>query len=880
MGARNIGNSAPLVKHLLFSLARIPLQDGPTAPVAAGLQHHGVPRDRPGEDVRPGLDCRAGVLQSDPFARVELRAAFEDVQHVEGRRVDLENFARDPVRARVAHPIHGQEGRVGAEIDERSRPRRPCLSDPERIELDQHTMVRLTLHQRPVDEDALATAHRQAAYTVAARRALLIGFRAVTTLLDPLGLVGTTIVDKYAIESIVGQGGFATVFRATHILWKRPVAVKVFTALGEVAEGQRAKLLQDFIQEGALLAELSERSTAICQARDVGMLVTPKGHSVPYMVLEWLDGKPLDVIIEKERAENASPRSLEATVRLLEPIADALALAHSKGIAHRDIKPANIFVLGEAGDGGVKLLDFGIAKVVQDAQKIGFGKTAGHITSFTPFYGAPEQFNRAHGSTGPWTDVFALALVAVEVVSGKEPLAGDTIMQLAYAAADVNLRPTPRAHGVTTSDDVEAIFLKALAVKPEERYQTAGEFWNALRLHVIGDRLSMLQMAPPSDRSALGGAPGSGNAVTAVAPPSSPTAATALAPPSSRSVPLAPPPAPPARSRAPLFVGLALAALAIAGGGAFALRSASTPATSGSAGAPPASTPPPASASGSARAASAKPSCPAGMLLIPGGEFFMGSEDKDAEPSEKPLHKVKLASYCIDELEVTVAQYKECSDRGACRRAGKENNWPGILPAQRKIYDPLCTISDPVGKGNHPINCVDWEQAREACEVRGGRLPTEAEWEFAARGSDGRVYPWGDERPSADLLNACGKECVGWQKKHPDPENGAPALMYDQDDGYPNTAPVGSFPKGKSRWGLQDVVGNVWEWVSDYYAAYDKAGAAPAQDPKGPATGEDRVIRGGAWNGSMPSWVRPSFRFHAAPDARTYGFGFRCASSP
>ncbi len=194
---------------------------------------------------------------------------------------------------------------------------------------------------------------------------------------DPLGLVGTTIVEKYAIESIVGQGGFATVFRATHIMWNRPVAVKVFTALGEVAESQRAQLLKDFIQEGALLAELSERSTAICQARDVGMLVTPKGESVPYMVLEWLDGRPLDAILETERLENTALRSLESTVRLLDAVADALALAHSKGIAHRDVKPANIFVLGDHGDGGVKLLDFGIAKVVQDAQKLGFGKTAG-----------------------------------------------------------------------------------------------------------------------------------------------------------------------------------------------------------------------------------------------------------------------------------------------------------------------------------------------------------------------------------------------------------------------------------------------------------------------------------------------------------------------
>jgi formylglycine-generating enzyme required for sulfatase activity len=267
------------------------------------------------------------------------------------------------------------------------------------------------------------------------------------------------------------------------------------------------------------------------------------------------------------------------------------------------------------------------------------------------------------------------------------------------------------------------------------------------------------------------------------------------------------------------------------------------------------------------------------MVLIPGGEYFMGSDEHDALDTEKPPHRVKLSPYCLDQFEMTVAEYKMCSDRGACRRAGKENVWPGITAAQRKVYDPLCNILDPVAKAKHPINCIDWGQAREACEARGGRLPTEAEWEFAARGPDGRIYPWGDEPPSATLLNACGKECVAWQKKHPDRET-TPAPMYDQDDGFPNTAPVGSFPNGRSRYGIHDVVGNVWEWVADFHADYDKnAASSTVADPAGPASGTDRVIRGGAWNGSVSTWVRPSFRFHAAPTARSYGFGFRCARS-
>lgn len=252
----------------------------------------------------------------------------------------------------------------------------------------------------------------------------------------------------------------------------------------------------------------------------------------------------------------------------------------------------------------------------------------------------------------------------------------------------------------------------------------------------------------------------------------------------------------------------------------------------------------------------------------------MGSDAKTDEERERPAHQVTLSPYCIDATEVTVAQYKECSDRGECKRAPRENEWPGITAAERKIYDPLCNVREPEARAQHPINCVDWELARAFCAAGGKRLPTEAEWEFATRGSDGRTYPWGDDPPkSGGHLNACGTECVAWGKKHPDPKNPLVA-MYASDDGFPTTAPIGSFPKGDSPFGLHDVVGNVWEWTSDWFGPY---GRGPESDPKGPATGTLRVMRGGAWNGSDPAWVRPTFRFMAPPELRSHGIGFRCA---
>jgi formylglycine-generating enzyme required for sulfatase activity/serine/threonine protein kinase len=698
---------------------------------------------------------------------------------------------------------------------------------------------------------------------------------------DPLKLIGRTIAEKYAVESVVGEGGFATVYKAMHIIWKRPVALKVFKAFGDFSEENRQKLLEEFIQEGALLADLSARTAAIVQARDIGMLDGEGASGVPFMVLEWLEGATLEAALADEKARGLPLRTAAEAVQLLDPAAEALALAHRKGVAHRDIKPANIFVIGDArGEATVKLLDFGIAKVVSDAQKMAgtFTKTSGHVTSFTPAYGAPEQFSRTHGATGPWTDVFSLALIVVEMVTGCEGLQGDDFIQLAYSSANPERRPTPRTLGATVSDSVEAVVAKALSVKPVDRWQTAGDFWNALRLAVaMAPMRGMTDTSPQSGAAFSGlprgptspGAPASAHTVAANGEPSP----MATAPSVSRSAVDASKPS----SKAGLFVALGLGAIVAIGGGLY---------LHGAGGAAPVSAPaaPTAAAVASTLAsapgapagsvASASPAvvtpltCPQGMIAIPGGSFFMGSDE--GLPFEKPAHQVTIKPFCIDEFEVSVDRYRACSEGGRCKRAGTTNEWATITEKERKAFDPLCNIREPEERAKHPVNCVDWEMSQKFCREQGGRLPTEAEWEFAARGPDGRKYPWGDDDPAADHLNACGKECVAWGQKHGIEEKG----MYDVDDGFPNTAPVGSFPKGASRYGVQDVVGNVWEWVADWYGDYSKDEQTA---PTGPESGDEKVIRGGAWNGSYASWVRPTFRYKDAPTKRSYGIGFRCA---
>ncbi|MFY0541674.1 serine/threonine protein kinase [Nannocystis pusilla] len=301
---------------------------------------------------------------------------------------------------------------------------------------------------------------------------------------DRFGLVGTLVADKYFIERVVGEGGFGIVYRANHRIWDEPVAVKCFTALSNAPVEMREELLEAFVREGKLLTALSSRTTGIVQARDIGTLTTPGGVWLPYMVLEWLDGRPLESWIGHDDGKPRSQeRSALETFNLMDGCARALALAHGRGVAHRDIKPANFFVLGDMLAPGVviKVLDFGIAKVMQSQARTAMQATGTQISSFTPTYGAPEQFDRSYGATGPWTDVHQMALVLVEIMRGGLPaLEGEQFIQFAFATQNTQRRPTPRTFGINIGDAVEAVFQKALAVKVVDRYPNMGEFWTGL----------------------------------------------------------------------------------------------------------------------------------------------------------------------------------------------------------------------------------------------------------------------------------------------------------------------------------------------------------------------------------------------------------------
>jgi eukaryotic-like serine/threonine-protein kinase len=236
------------------------------------------------------------------------------------------------------------------------------------------------------------------------------------------------------------------------------------------------------------------------------------------------------------------------------------------------------------------------------------------------------------------------------------------------------------------------------------------------------------------------------------------------------------------------------------------------------------------------------------MALVPAGEFTMGSNEGNDD--EKPAHTVYLDSFYIDKFEVTNALYKACVDAGACEPPRVDYSQTRSSYYGNPEFD------------NYPLIHVDWHQAKTYCAWRDARLPTEAEWEKAARGTDGRIYPWGNDFDGA-LANFCDASCtLDWANK-------------EFDDGYEDTAPVGSYEGGVSPYGVYDMAGNVAEWVNSQPQIYPY-NADDGRESEELTMGTARAMRGGAAE-HEPDFLRSSFRSAGDPAGVGVSLGFRCA---
>ncbi len=245
---------------------------------------------------------------------------------------------------------------------------------------------------------------------------------------------------------------------------------------------------------------------------------------------------------------------------------------------------------------------------------------------------------------------------------------------------------------------------------------------------------------------------------------------------------------------------------------------------------------------------------------IPAGSFMMGAVpgDSDADEDEKPCHRVEITKeFWMSETEVTVGQYKQF-----CRAMGR--SMPPVPEIKGEQLNPSWSWED------HPITMVTWDDAVAYCRWVGGRLPTEAEWEYAARGGeDGWLYVWGNDK--TPIVDGISQANIADQSAKQEYSDWTVSGSYD--DGYKWTSPVGSFaPNG---FGLFDMAGNVWDWCADWYGR-DYYNNSPGRDPQGPSLGEYRVLRGASWVDSDPRAVRLSNRNRRyTPVSRDYCNGFR-----
>lgn len=696
------------------------------------------------------------------------------------------------------------------------------------------------------------------------------------SVLEPGAMFGR----DFRIVKALRAGGMGAVYVVDQLSTGKPRALKVMAAglVSDPATRER------FVFEAQAAAKIE--SDHVVEIVTAGV---DEATGAPYIVMELLKGEELGDFIER-----VGLLPLGDVAEILQQIGHALEQAHHQGIVHRDLKLENIFLCASRRRDvafTAKVLDFGIAKLVADSH------TTGTQPLGTPLFMSPEQTDR-RGRICPATDVWALGLIAFRLLTGKDFWID--VETLPMLLRQICIDPIPFAGErarelrvtVVLPPGFDAWFARCVDRNIDARFQDAGEAVRAFaELVTEGAPRGVLVMSSGGGRSSVSGgfAAGSGGlasgAVNAASGSQQSGSVLRLAPSANASAALAnaatigvtdaplvaptggavaAPTVKPGSSKG-VVLGLVTAALGIGGVIAYlrvghgdstpVLASASIPSALTSA----APLLPP-----------AKVNCPEGSLLISGGPMYMGA--RDLNDDAKPPHEVTVSAFCLAKTEVTTRAYAACVEKGQCERALEQVSWPGINSEKKQRYSSFCNAGK-LDRGEHPINCVAWPMADNYCKKHGQRLPTEAEWEYAARGSNQRKYPWGDQAPCAKFLNACGKECALWGDKHEEKHK----TMYEEDDGFPATAPVGSFPAGASAHGVMDLAGNVWEWTADFHAPYTDA---VQRDPKGPEAGEKRVVRGGDYFGFQADWARPAYRWKTVPDTYNHAIGFRCAADP
>jgi eukaryotic-like serine/threonine-protein kinase len=645
-------------------------------------------------------------------------------------------------------------------------------------------------------------------------------------------LIGKSL-GRYHILEQIGEGGMAIVYKAFDTRLEADVAIKVIRT-DQLAPAILERALKRFEREAKALARLTHAN--IVNVTDYG-----EEEGLPFLAMPYLPGGTL-----KEKLRNEGKANWQDAVRLLLPIAKALAYAHDEEMVHRDVKPANILI---TRSGDPMLTDFGIAKIIDEEATMDL--TGTRATVGTPEYMAPEQVTAK--TVDHRADIYALGVVFYEMVTGRKPFQADTPMAVLVKLSSEPL-PRPTEFTPKLSKAVEQVLLKALAKDPANRYQNMRELVLALEKLLQGKtapakpaRKRVIEKKAPQEKSTI----------------------------SKSSFPM--------QYLWFILGGVALISILLGwlmGGGAANAFPTKTPTltfTPTNTTTPtytqtpiftstPTITPTPALGIGSTWK---RPTDGMTMLYIPAGEFEMGSDDGDSD--EKPINTVFLDAFWMDETEVTNKMFAEFLNAEGNQSEGGET-WLDAGDSDVLIEKNSSSWRAKSGYGDHPVVEVTWYGARAYCDWAGPstgsgqvRLPSEAEWEKAARGNvNGEAYPWGDnfdcKQANADDETKLDDYVVP----------GGPNC-----DGYDRTAPVGSF--SANGYGLYDMSGNVWEWVNDWYDSGYYSNS-PGNNPSGPSSGSYRVLRGGSWY-AVGYFLRSADRLWNLPVNSYYYLGFRCSRS-
>jgi serine/threonine-protein kinase len=668
-------------------------------------------------------------------------------------------------------------------------------------------------------------------------------------------------IGQYRVVEEIGRGGMGVVYRVVHEEIGRVAAVKILSG----ARAASPAAARRFVNEARAVSRVDHPGVA--KIFDFG----ETDGGVPYILMELLQGELLRARLDRLRAQGQALAPV-AAARFARQIAAALAAAHALGIVHRDLKPENVMVVADdeaPGGERIKLLDFGIARFLAEEA----GHTAPGAVVGTALYMAPEQCAGTSEIDGR-ADVYALGIVLYEMLAGAPPFRGDFATLLRRHLVE---EPRPLALACPGLPvEVARLVHRMLAKEPSLRPDMAATVelirGREASLPDTAGAITEEQEVPVHALPTRSGEPARAGAETVPDPGATVPDARPTVPES----PTAPGPPPAAQAAAPvspwrLRRGAALLLLLLLPLGVLAPRWLA------------------------ARARRAPPVVLTDMAWIPGATFRMGSTpaEIDAECArtgaecrrdllerEQPLREVTVTGFHLDAHEARndeLAAWLQAIGPSLDVRDDRDEHWPrfvferarGILlvdlyPARSGVLrTPEGRFQARPGHERRPAVQVTWDAASLYCQARGKRLPTEAEWELAARGPARRVFPWGDAPPRC--------EGVVLARDKGDPCAGQPEGVQD----------VGTAPQDRTPEGVFDLGGNASEWIQDPFLLpyYPPCGACvdPLEDPPGPRPEDLRIKRGGSW-GALDILARGATRGRWKRSSVLDGLGFRCAS--